>query len=350
MSDTRLRARYAAKRYLHRLGPVAGPLLLSPVALMALPLWFVSALTRWLSRQSLLEPPSYPHNLIEYIPEIGARPRPYLDTYGRAEDVFRLTTDGEGWRGSARLNDADLVVVGDSFAFGYGVDDDDFYANLHNEHTVKAIASPAYSMVHGLLWMRRLATRLRGKAVVWLVYTGNDLSDNLRPDLSTYRMPFVSKDDGARWRVRSDHVSAEPWPFATAPRDNQRLFSELCTPSPYSDRAHEAADFLISEAAGVCADAGARLTVVSIPPKTRITDPGAHRSLSPDPPNVDLDLPDIRLARSCQSHGISFASMRPRLRPRHYWREDMHLNAAGHRVVADLLLELQQADEVIADS
>ena len=55
-------------------------------------------------------------------------------------------------------------------------------------------------MVQTLLWMERLKDRLAGKLVVWLVFYGNDLMDNLHPNFDRYRTPFVrSRDDGAGW-------------------------------------------------------------------------------------------------------------------------------------------------------
>ena len=332
----------APERIVRRLGPIAGGVLLLPVVVVALPLWLVAALTRWLSRQPLLEPRAFPQDLVEYLPVIGARTRPNLDTYGKGEDVFRLTTDADGWRGQATLDEADVAVFGDSFAFGYGVDDVDFYADLIPGLNVKAVASPAYSMVHEVLWMGRLARRLRGKTVAWLIYWGNDLSDNLRPNLGSYRMPFVRGRPGGPWEIVTDHVSDEPWTLQSRPRDNDKLVVEYCTPSWEGERVFSAADFLIGEAARICGDAGACLAVVTIPLTTRVKDPASLRRLSATSEQVDLALPDRRLEESCTRRAIPFIALAPRLRPRHYWHEDMHWNAAGHRLAAEVVADIHR--------
>ena len=320
-------------RLLRRLGPVAGAPLLLPLVLLA-PMWLVAALTRWLRRLPWLEPDITDRNLVEFLPEVGARPRPHLDTYSKAQDVFRLHTDAEGWRGRATVDDADVVVVGDSFAFGYGVDEHEVFTELDGDQVMKAVASPAYSMVHGLLWMRRLGERLRGRHVVWLVYTGNDLTDNLYPDLGTYRMPFVRARADGGWEVVTDHVSPEPWTFGGPPRPNRRLFAELATPGHYSDRVFGAAAHLVAEAARTCAAVDASLALVTTPPAMLVCDPDGLRRLGATPERVDLDLPDRRLADLARQQGLPFVPLGPQLRPEHYFQDDMHWNAAGHRVAA----------------
>lgn len=320
-------------RMLRRLGPVAGVPLAAPAALL-LPFWVVAGLTRWLRRRLPLEPAVTDENLVVFEPEIGARPRPHLDTYSRAEDVFRLRTDADGWRGTATLDDADVVAVGDSFAFGYGVDDADVFTEVTTGMSIKAVASPAYSMVHGLLWLRRLRDHLRGRPVVWVVYTGNDLADNLQPDIGTYRMPFVRQDADGDWEVTTAHVSPDPWTFAAPPRPNVRLFAAFSTPGPYSQRVFGAADHLIGEAAAACAQAGSPLSVVSVPPVDVVREPDGVRARAARPGEVDLELPDRRLATICGRHDVRFLPVRSRLRPRDYFGEDMHLNPSGHRVLA----------------
>jgi hypothetical protein len=130
------------------------------------------------------------------------------------------------------MEQADTVVFGDSFAFGYGVDDTDHFANHVPRHAVKAIASPAYSMVHGLLWMERLADRLADKTVIWLVYSGNDLVDNLRPAMATYRMLFVREHDGT-WEIVTDHVSPTHGTSAARSRPTTKPWSS-CAATPTS--------------------------------------------------------------------------------------------------------------------
>ena len=97
--------------------------------------------------------------------------------------MFRLVTDRDGWPGAGSLDDAKVVVIGDSFAFGYGVDTNRSFAALTPSLAVKAIAAPGYSMVQGVRLMEQLGERLRGKLVLWFIFLENDLQDNLAPEM-----------------------------------------------------------------------------------------------------------------------------------------------------------------------
>lgn len=257
-----------------------------------------------------------------------------------AQDVFRVTTDGHGWRGLLSIDEAEVLVFGDSFAFGYGVDDGDCFTEHCGGIRVKSLASPAHSMVHNTMQMHSLAAQLPGKTVIWLIYGGNDLSDNLHPNLGATRVPFLRRRDDGSWETVAEHVSQEPWTFASQPRDNDRLFAEMCTPSPYQERVFSAADHLIGQAADLCASAGARLVVVSVPPTSMIKDPESLAARAATPRSTDLRSADHHLASSCAARGVTFLPLAPRLRPRHYWPEDMHWNPAGHRLVGAVIRQV----------
>lgn len=154
MTDDRHTRHTRSGRIARRLGPAAGIPLLLPVAVAAVPLWAFGAATRSMAGWRALEP-SDPRNLVEYAPVLGMRPRTHLNTVGRGQDVFRVTADTEGWRGRQPLDEAQVIALGDSFAFGYGVDDDDHFGAVASRR-VKAVASPAYRMVHAALLLDML--------------------------------------------------------------------------------------------------------------------------------------------------------------------------------------------------
>src|SRR4051812_22183739 len=128
--------------------------LLAPVVILVSPFLLVGTLTRLLVR--LFEPEYITRDqLIQFDPHFGWRPRPNLDTHHLMVDLFHIRTDPDGWRGRATLPESDIVVVGDSFADGYGVSERHFFGNLTTKPRIKPIGIGGYSMVQEYLWMRR---------------------------------------------------------------------------------------------------------------------------------------------------------------------------------------------------
>jgi hypothetical protein len=321
------------------LAGVMGIALSVPAVLALLPFWLVDGLTRGLRR--LFEPPTVAwEDVIEFAPEVGWKPRPNLDAHvvDFNGDAYHVTTDSHGWRGKGTVEDADAVVFGDSYAFGCGVDDSDFFSNLSPDLRIKAIGSPAYSMVHSLMWMERVASELGGKLVVWFVYHGNDLVDNLHPALLRYRSPFVRRNDAGDWEIRSGHVDPSRWTVDSREGEMEG-FIEICSPGHQSARAFEACDFLIRRAAEICAEAGARLVVMTIPDLSPVADLALAKAQEARGQGADFDrgLPDRKIGESCRSAGVSFLALGQHLTAEDYLEHDFHWSPRGNQRVADLI-------------
>jgi hypothetical protein len=311
---------------------LSGLVVSAPLVLLATPFWVIRALTASIARrlEGRLTPWS---DLIAFDPVLGWRPKPDLCVrYLAPSDVFTCRTDAEGWSGRAPLDACELVAVGDSYAFGFSVNHGAAFVDLVPGVRVKGIGAPGYNMVQQLLVMRQLSSRLRGKLVVWFVYLGNDLCDNLSPGGSGYRAPFVreSKDGGA-WEIASEHLDRSRWTASV-----YRPFShDLHRPSRLADRAHAACEFLIAEGLRVCRDAGARLVVVTIPSPPQY-------ALDALEPGLDADLPDRRLDEICRRLGVPFLPLKAHLDRRDYRDGDDHWNERGHRRVAGIMRTLYE--------
>jgi hypothetical protein len=312
-----------------------------PVVLVGLPFWAVAGLAR--GTGSLLrrwQPREVAWNeLIEFVPQIGWKNRPGARVRVRAKRSFQVTTDAEGWRGGGSIDTSDVIVFGDSFAFGHGIDDRGFFAHRVPGVRVKAVGVDGYNMVQQLLWMERLQPRLAGKLVVWFAFYGNDLMDNLRPNFQHYRTPFLrSSGNGSGepgWEIATGHVSAEPWPFDPDWGYRNKI-ATICTPSYHSERAYEACAALIDRAAALCAAVGARLAVVGIP-DVLMLDPVGQRALklrSPDPDAFDPGLPDRRIAHICATREVPFVALSEVLTVDDHLPDDCHWTARGHAHVA----------------
>ena len=317
--------------------------ILIPLSAMTAAFLLFSACTRVVAR--LLEPGSVTvDQLMAFDPVFGWKPRPYLRTFHMMGDLFRLSTDADGWRGRSSLADSDVVVFGDSFAAGYGVDSRYLFADLNPFLRIKPIAIGGYCMVQELLWMQQLAPTLRGKLVVWFVYYGNDLRDNLSPEMRGYRKPFVC-ERGDTWEIVSSHVTADKWPIIRRSRKghiHMTTLAELCANTFFGKRAYRACDFLLRQGRDICAAAGAELVVLSIPDKHQLSADGHAflKSLLPPGFSFDPELPDRRFTEMCQRMEIPFVPGRQFLSVDCYRNNDSHWNELGHRKVAIRMAEM----------
>ena len=324
---------------------LAGLLVAVPVAIGLLPFMAVAGLTIRLSRIARRAVVDWPE-LFEFDPLMGWRSKPNLDCRV-SDDAFRVTTDSDGWRShSTRLAEADVVVFGDSFAFGFGVDDRHYFDRWTGNVRIKAVGTAGYSMVQPMLWMRRLQEELRGKVVVWLVYLGNDLDGNLHPFMSRYRAPFVRQNAGTgSWEVVTSHIRPEAWPFPSR-RTSYENFVEICTDGFLAQRAFSACEFLIGQGRETCTAVGARLLVATVPDLapvvTRQFDAiAARRGIAEA---IDLDLPDRRLAEICRRLDVRFVPLATHLEESDYLKTDGHWSPRGHRRFGELIRSLHATE------
>ena len=329
-------------------GALVGLALLTPVIVAAAVLWAVSACTRACAR---LVEPAYVEldQLIQFDPVFGWKPRPNLRTHHLTVDLFRISTDVQGWRGRSTVKESDIVVFGDSFAAGYGVSDEHLFADLNPKLRIKAIGIGGYNMPQSLMWMEKLAQALRGKLVVWFVYLGNDLYDNLSPELHGYRRPFVrERRPLGGWEIVSSHISEEKWPIVARARKGHihlATLAEMCSNTFLAERAYGACEYLIRRAQRACAKAGADLMIFTIPEPSQFLREGHEylKSLKPELETFDADLPDRRIESICAAAGIPFVAGKGFLDISCYKPNDCHWNELGHRKVATKLAELHAA-------
>jgi hypothetical protein len=258
-------------------------------------------------------------------------------------DVFHVVTDAEGWPGRRGLGESALVVFGDSMAFGFGIDAARSYRELNPHLSIKAIGAPGYNLVQQLLLMQELAPRLSGKLVVWFIYHGNDLYDNLSPFTGPYRTPFVrERSDGTGWEIAASHLGPAPWPYSAGRyRDWQRVLASLYSPTFLAQRAYTACDYLLGEARIVCDAVSASLVVCTIPSPFALGERASKLArYSEQPERFDPDYPDVKVGESCRVHGIPFVAGTQHLSLKDYRLPDDHWTGGGHRRVAEILRQL----------
>ena len=326
-------------------GGIVGSLLVIPIVIVGAPFWIVAVLARML--KPWIAPPVVQWTeLIQFDPVIGWKPKPNISAVCEAlqADVFCVETDQEGWRGPASLDDSQLIVFGDSYAFGYAVNRPFFHASKPGL-SMKAVAAQGYNMVQELLLMNQYAPRLRGKLVAWFIYPGNDLTDNLSPSMWGYRSPFLLQS-GDGWEIFTKHLQPDKWP--AHPRyDRNKKISAVFGRNPASDRVYAACEHLIARGQTVCRQAGARLVLLTIPwviqfeklPWRGVND----KTLEPD-------LPERRIGDICTRLGVEFLPGMQHFLPCHYIPSEGHLNEEGHRHLAMLLGELYRNHQPLSRS
>ncbi|HEX6924533.1 MAG TPA: hypothetical protein VF167_03860 [Longimicrobiaceae bacterium] len=326
------------------LGGLVALALLAPIALLAAPFMLVSGLARWIARQ--IEPRVVGwQQIMTFDPALGWRPAPALDTHCLSEpygEIFHVTTDQHGWRGRRSLAASRIVVLGDSFAFGYGVDDEDCFTAALSEHPTKAVGAPGYNMVQELILLREIAPLIRGKLVVWFVYVGNDLFDNLNPTMTGYRTPFLAQSPATgAWEMVTRHLRPERvlHNADVLHRQHREMLGHTYCSTRLTERAFSACRHLLNEGSRICREAGARLVVLTLPDHFELSKGGLRRlrSYSAQPESFDPDLPHKRVRQICDELGVECLSARHALRASDYNAGDRHWTPAGHRRVAELI-------------
>ena len=323
-----------------------GVLVSLPIIILALPFLIFALAVRAIVH--LIEPAYIPWNqIIEFDAALGWKPKRNLNTHYLTlpkDGVFHTITDSEGWPGRSTISESDVVVIGDSFAFGYGVDIGDSFAEKSPSIRIKAIGSPGYNMVQELLVMKELSAKLTGKLVVWFVCVENDLIDNLSPHTFNYRSPFVKRDNAEHgWTIVTDHLRPTKWyylhdTFKNHPYQGAYLdvLAKLCCASTLSISAYSACEFLIREAKEICFSSGAKLVIMTIPNANQLSARGRNVLLSSgiDQETFDPGFPDKKLREICDGLDVPFMPARAFLDEGDYKELDTHWNTRGHQRIA----------------
>jgi lysophospholipase L1-like esterase len=298
--------------------------------------------------------------------EIGYLYRPNTThTIARGDFSFTFTTDEWGFRNESPWPDqADIVVLGDSMAFGYGVSrEDGWVARLQEMSSDEAIVNLGLigtSPEQNLRIFKRFGVGLEPKLVLFTLFPGNDLFDtgNFRRWLAAGKPVSFSE-----WRTEGEPsirgfvgnflessylmlFLREARKAANAPFSGHTLtlaHGEKITlaPSTYAGNEELARpdhpDFIramqvIEEAENMSADLGAEFVVLLVPTKERVYLPLVGETV-PDPVDafaVELKrrgTPHLDLTDPLQSAAKEGEKV--------YFEIDGHPNAKGYQLIAE---------------
>lgn len=320
-----------------------GMSVLAPLLAIGMPLVGIAWLTMRGGRVLEPEVKRWPE-LFEFDSVLGWRAKGNLDCHVLEErgDVFHVKTDRHGWAGTRTIDECDMVVVGDSHAWGYGTDHHKTFSRRCKSVAIKTVGVPGYNLVQELLLMRQIAPQLKGKLVVWFVFVGNDLADNISPEADGYRVPFVRQAACAGgWEIVTRHLSPSKWRVSEALkfRRHYAVLPALHCETPFSQRAYAACEYLIRAGADICREVEATLVVMVVPAVVALSrsrmDQLCKARAFKDP--VDPDYPDRTIREICSRAGVHFATLKGHLTADHYYDRDEHWTAEGHEIVARVL-------------
>jgi hypothetical protein len=175
-------------------------------------------------------------------PEIGFTTEPHLDyVYETADFRSRIRTNSSGFRDDEEsMRDPQVVFLGDSFGFGWGVQDDETCASVFEEITgilSLNLAITGTGTIQQYLLLKRFAEPLglRGKTVVFLFFA-NDFSGNASPIEGLF--PTFRKKGRELSITPTTEVAFETW-LAPAP------YRTLRTLGKYSYTLEHLVSFLV---------------------------------------------------------------------------------------------------------
>jgi lysophospholipase L1-like esterase len=287
-----------------------------------------------------------------------------------------VTYDRNGFRNDVDYTQADVVAIGDSFIEAAEMArSQTLVAELSRRLgvTVVNLGQSGYGPQQELVVLKRYGAPLSPKVVVWFLFGGNDLSDVdvyewrhthldeflAPPPLSARSFMRNSLTALARLTTPTRHVLSEgarrhQATFTRADGTREVIYLDA-NEGPWEPRLWDVTSSTLLTARDLASRAGAEFLVVYIPRKLRVylghltAAPGSYAETWQ--PN---NLPEV-VGEFSQKNGIAFLDSTGPLREAVasgesvYLPDDVHWNAAGHRVVAAAVADrIQQMGKLSA--
>jgi lysophospholipase L1-like esterase len=318
---------------------------------------------------------------VQYDPDLGWKLTPgWSGRHDNAEFSASYSINALGLRNDAPVQvripgNRLTLVVGDSFTFGLGVNDDaTFVHQLNASHppgtSFSNASMPGFSTDQQALLIEQRLLSLTPDRILLVVYLGNDLFDNLRPfplqvssakpyfavtgqgmelrnhPVPKQRKPAADGPEGLVAAVWGKDVSQWPWRTRFEQQSELfRIFSQKLLPvSDYRGMlrtrfAPEMALFerILERIAADCQRRGVKLVIVTLAGRSFVNEPGSVSAQYQEVFREQvLSHAKARLLGVIDVAGL----MQERyLKENREWfyPNDGHLNPAGHQVVAELL-------------
>ena len=272
------------------------------------------------------------------------------------ESRWRVCSDANGLRvagpGLEAERDAEVLVIGDSFTFGYGVNFEDSIPAcigelVEGDLRVVNAGQPAYGFQQYRLHLEHLLEiGFTPRGVLLTSFSGNDMYDALVDKDQPVRDGIIGNAGGAKgWIQRHSHLyrlAAKVYHSVWSKTD---LFAhttaELLRPdfweSPRGVRAFAACEAELRATAALCREHEVELCVVLLPPKAVVAHRRAETSECQEP-GLDWGLPHEKFRTLLADVGVTCVDLTGALAERPtsetYFAFDGHLTPAGCELAA----------------
>ncbi|MCI0443965.1 SGNH/GDSL hydrolase family protein [bacterium] len=278
-----------------------------------------------------------------------------------------------------------IPVLGDSFSFGLGVKDEETFINLmckNSDAVYLNLGAPGSSIPNQLDILEFRHKELGSPGLyVFVFYLGNDFSDMIRyyedssneesknsgvmdfikdgsfiqrSYVAQFLLHYVSEESGSRTKHKSHYFQTPD-----GHRISSSIYLLMSHSKPYSIEAEKDLNRSLDRLKSLSKNLHFSPEFIVIPDKHQtdldlFNKQASVFSLSTD--TLDRSYPDRFLEKHLEQRKIPYLDVMACLKdhPGMYYKNDDHLTAAGHRVVADCihrnaerltLLELQIADK-----
>jgi len=320
-------------------------------------------------------------------PTLGWRLNPsWRGTHAHHDFDARYSINAGGFRGLDARNRSpaarNIALVGDSFTFGIGVNDDETFASLLNRSQPGSrrfynFSVPGYSTDQEVLLAEQQVFARKPDVLVLVVYLANDLFDN------QLTMPLQVRRAKPRFQLQNDELVLTNSPVPNGPMDRAgqptlldmvlgnrpddarlrqrlegrsylfRLLSETILPAPTADPEFDQRFApalrlfwaLIDRLQGGCAAAGTRCAIALM----------GGRSFVEAPSSLSAQFQDYfrrRIGGAAAGHHMDVIDIGAELKRRFerqpgqwFHPNEGHLDADGHRIVANIFADALTAFE-----
>ena len=317
--------------------------ILLPLLVLTVPFWIYKGV--YVLTYSLFKPNTVSWSeILQYDAELGWKPKPnlnaiYVDVSG---DECSLVTDDSGWVGKTSMNESDIMVIGDSFAMGYGSYFKKSFIEQTRKAKIKAFAAPGYNMVQQFLLLKKYGHQFRGKRVAWFICFENDLYDNIFPHHHRhYKNPCIVYDRNRdEWKIMTEHIKQNQENVFSNTRKYQKFYAKISIKNDFSDKIYSGARYVINEAKQIADEFDLELYILGIPFVSQLSEKMSQKDFQSklsDGEQFNTNYMHDQFSEICEENNINFIQLRRHLTTSDYKLYDTHWNTMGNRKVAHIL-------------